>query len=254
MNTGDPVADARNRISRGGTGLVQPAKSTATEVIATANGGGDFDVSMNFGFEELKANFSKTKAFRLVNNGSSPATFSVSVRPTRRVRRIRSASQRRRRSTVPGRQQHQHLDDPERPGCDRGQLRRVPRGRRHHHADAGRSDNNGVTLRVPYYLVPRALANVKTTVGGKLQGKRRPRRRRSRTRDGAIRATYDFYAWGLEEARSRRARRRTTSARSACSRSRSLATEQLDRVRGQRPQPLVERGDERVRHPARRQR
>src|SRR4029079_12379090 len=78
VNTGDPSQMLANRISRGGTGLVQPAKSTATQVVAKANGD-RFSISMNFGFEELKSDFSKTKAFRLVNNGSSRAPFNVSV-------------------------------------------------------------------------------------------------------------------------------------------------------------------------------
>ena len=81
MNTGDPSQVTGNtgfRISRGGTGLVQPAKSTATQVIAKANGD-QFAISVNYGFEELNQDFSKTRPIRLVNHGSSPATFNIAV-------------------------------------------------------------------------------------------------------------------------------------------------------------------------------
>ena len=76
-----PVAgdgDHGFRISRGGTGLVQPAKSTATQVVALASND-RFAISVNYGFEELKSNFSKTRTIRLNNNGTSAATFNISV-------------------------------------------------------------------------------------------------------------------------------------------------------------------------------
>ena len=38
-----------------------------------------FAISVNYGFEELKANFSKTRTIRLNNNGTSAATFNISV-------------------------------------------------------------------------------------------------------------------------------------------------------------------------------
>ncbi len=36
-------------------------------------------ISVNYGFEELKSNFSKTRVITVVNNGSSSATFSVAA-------------------------------------------------------------------------------------------------------------------------------------------------------------------------------
>ena len=38
-----------------------------------------FAISVNYGFEELKSNFSKTRTIRLNNNGTSAATFNISV-------------------------------------------------------------------------------------------------------------------------------------------------------------------------------
>ena len=76
VNTGDPAQVVGYRTSRGGTGLVQPQKSTTTQVVARASGD-EFAVSVNFGYEELLADYSKTREITLKNNGSTAATFGV---------------------------------------------------------------------------------------------------------------------------------------------------------------------------------
>ena len=76
VNTGDPAQVAGYRTSRGGTGLVQPQKSTTTQVVARASGD-EFAVSVNFGYEELLADYSKTREITLKNNGATAATFGV---------------------------------------------------------------------------------------------------------------------------------------------------------------------------------
>ena len=76
VNTGDPAQVVGYRTSRGGTGLVQPQKSTTTQVVARASGD-EFAVSVNFGYEELLADYSKTREITLKNNGSAAATFGV---------------------------------------------------------------------------------------------------------------------------------------------------------------------------------
>ncbi|NUT57184.1 MAG: peptidase S8 and S53 subtilisin kexin sedolisin, partial [Thermoleophilia bacterium] len=57
--------------------------------------------------------------------------------------------------------------------------------------------NNGVTLRVPYYLVPRAFSQVKTSLGKLVNNAATATITNNR---GALEATYDWYAWGLEDA------------------------------------------------------
>ena len=198
MNTGDPAQTFGYRMSRGGTGLVQPAKSTTTDVIArSASGfGGDFDVSVNFGFEEPKANFSKTKVINVVNNGSSPATFGVAV--TNQAGSPHSVGLSRSSLTVPAGSSASFsmtLNVPVATAGNSDAFREVA-GMITLTPAAG--SNNGVTLRVPYYLVPRAQANVKTTVA-KLQGNATSTTATITNKGGAIPATYDFYAWGLED-------------------------------------------------------
>jgi minor extracellular serine protease Vpr len=61
---------------------------------------------------------------------------------------------------------------------------------------AAPSDNGGATIRVPYYLVPRALSGVATTLGN--ISRRHPAATATVTnRRGAIAGDADFYAWGL---------------------------------------------------------
>ena len=58
------------------------------------------------------------------------------------------------------------------------------------------SDNNGVTLRVPYYLVPRALSSVSTKLSNfNAAGSATA----TVTNKGPITGDADFYAWGLED-------------------------------------------------------
>ena len=113
--------------------------------------------------------------------------------------------------------------------------------------------NNGVTLRVPYYLVPRAQANVRTTVA-KLQGNSTSTTATITNKGGAIPATYDFYAWGLEDGKEPGSKASNDIRAVGVQSFPISASQAADRLRGQRPQPLVERSHERVRHPARRQR
>ena len=95
MNTGDPAQVVGYRTSRGGTGLVQPQKSTTTQVVARASGD-EFAVSVNFGYAELLADYSQTREITLKNNGTSAASFSGRAGRMRpRSRRTRSGSARR---------------------------------------------------------------------------------------------------------------------------------------------------------------
>src|SRR5213078_5062287 len=66
---------------------------------------------------------------------------------------------------------------------------------------AGASDNAGVALSVPYYLVPRALSNVSTSIGA-LSGTNPSTIATVTNRRGGISGDADFYAWGIFDTRS----------------------------------------------------
>jgi hypothetical protein len=201
MNTGDPSQTFQYRMSRGGTGLVQPAKSTATQVVAkgvngllTSADGPEFAISINYGFEELKNDFSKTRTITVVNNGSTAASFSVA--PTNQAGSPHSVALSTSSLTVPAGASVDFtitLNVPSGTVGNSDEFREVagmitltPTG----------GSNNGITLRVPYYLVPRAQSQVKTSLGKLTNNATTAKITNS---NGAIEATYDFYAWGLDD-------------------------------------------------------
>jgi subtilisin family serine protease len=197
VNTGRPSGVLGYRTSRAGTGLAQPAGSTATQVVAVAKGG-KFAASLNFGFEELAANFSKTKEIVLRNRGPSAATFNVAQ--ARASGRPHSVSFSKTSVTVPAHGEAQVSVTLAVPAATAGtsngaglSFREVaglveltPSG----------ADNAGVALRVPYYLVPRAQSGVATTIGT-LSGTNPSTTATVTNKNGVIPGDADFYAWGI---------------------------------------------------------
>ena len=78
--------------------------------------------------------------------------------------------------------------------------------------------NNGVTLRVPYYLVPRALSGVKATMAKSVTTASPTTNANLSNPTGPIAGDADFYAWGLNDSK-RPATTRQMFGRSASSRS-----------------------------------
>lgn len=206
VNTGSPADVLPNRISRGGTGLVQVIGATKTQVIARPMGE-KFQNALNFGFAEINGNFSKTKQIVLQNKGSSAAKFTAAqANAAGRTHTVSIAS----------------------PGGRTGGVITVPGGGtvtigvtlNVAVASAGTSnfsglnfrevagnivftpvsgtDNSGVSLRVPYYFVPRALSNLATTYPRLPMGPNPSFTARITNAGGAIPGDADFYAWGLE--------------------------------------------------------
>ena len=64
---------------------------------------------------------------------------------------------------------------------------------------AARSSTTASTLRVPYYLVPRALSDIKTKLGSKLKPSNPTTTANVTNEDGVIAGDADFYAWGLSD-------------------------------------------------------
>ena len=206
MNTGDPSQVFLHRISRGGTGLVQPAKSTATQVVAMAKND-EFAVSVNFGYAELAGDFSQARLITLRNLGSSPATFNVAqANPGGSVHSVALGAT---SVTVPADGTADLQITLNVPVANVGSSSVGPGLRFHEVAGLitftpNGGGNNGVTLRVPYYLVPRSLSNVKVDL--------EEISLRETTREGMVPTSAtvtnplgarsgdaDFFAWGLED-------------------------------------------------------
>jgi subtilisin family serine protease len=195
VNTADPAQVtglAGYRVSRGGSGLVQAAKATGTQAVALAEGD-KFAVNVNYGFEELKKDFSKTRAIRVVNNGSAPVTFDLSVEnPQGSPHTVSFNTTSVTVNAGASRSFNLRLDVPVGTVGNSDAFREVAGIVKLTPAAGG---NNGIALRVPYYLVPRALSDIQAgrtsvTAAGVTA---------SLSNKGAITGTYDGYAWGLED-------------------------------------------------------
>jgi minor extracellular serine protease Vpr len=194
VNTGSPAGVADYRTSRGGTGLVQPVGSTATQVVARAEGG-QFATALNFGFAEPKRDFARTKDIVLRNNGSKDAIFKVaqanaagsphSVSLSRSMVRVRAHDDAEVSVT---------LSVPAATAGDSSDFREV--AGLIEFTPASASDNAGVTLRVPYYFVPRPQSDVDTRIG-RLTGTNPSTTATVTNKHGVIAGTADFYSWGL---------------------------------------------------------
>jgi subtilisin family serine protease len=183
---------ASYRVSRAGTGLVQPAASTTVQVLARANGE-KFNGNLSFGVEELKGTFSRTKEVVLKNKGSSAATYSVAaVRPTAVPHSVGFSAT---SVTVPANGSAAvavTLTVPANTAGSSAGFREVaglveftPQG-------------GGAVLRVPYYLVTRPQADVSTRIG-RLAGNNPSTTATVTNKNGVVAGSADFYAWGLSD-------------------------------------------------------
>ena len=205
VNTGDPTQVVGYRISRGGTGLVQPQKSTTTQVVARASGD-EFAVSVNFGYEELLGDYSKTREITLKNNGATPATFGV-AQANATTSTAHSVVLSTPTVTVPAGGTATvnvtlNVAVSAVGPSSTGLAFREVAGLITFTPAAG--SNNGVTLRVPYYLVPRSLSKVDVALGSTaIQGNDASTIATTATvtnPGGARSGDADFYAWGLADA------------------------------------------------------
>jgi minor extracellular serine protease Vpr len=211
VNTGNPSAiggSSSYRTSRGGTGLVQPVPAVNTNVIAlgvgnslSANTGMS---TLNFGFSELNADFSQTKLIKLRNKGGTPATFNISQ--TNATQLGVSAH-----SIVLGSSSVTISAGAEvtvgvtlnvpvaTVGNSSGGLAFREVAGLITFTPATASDNNNVTLRVPYYLVPRALSGVNATMAKTVTTTSPSTNANLSNPSGPITGNADFYAWGLND-------------------------------------------------------
>lgn len=204
VNTGLPSAiggTAFYRTSRGGTGLVQPLAAVNTNVVAT---GDRTTGSLSYGFEELRADFSKSRTIELRNLGSAPATFNVTQ--TDAAGSPHSVVLDSGSVTVPARSERNFKVTLNVPVATAGDSNGPALSFREvagliTFTPASAADNNGVTLRVPYYLVPRALSSVRVDMNRRVTTAAPSTNAKVLNPRGPITGDADFYAWGIQDAR-----------------------------------------------------
>lgn len=204
VNTADPAQVTGYRTSRAGTGFIQPAKSTAESVTAVvAADDAPFNVSLNFGLQEINRDVNQHKTINLRNSGSTGASFTVAQ--ARAAGSPHTVVLDRTSVTVPAHGSAQVGVTLNVPVATAGASNGA--GLSFHEVaglieftPASAQDNAGATIRVPYYLVPRPLSGVSTSIGN--LSSRNPSTVATVTnRNGAISGDADFYAWGLSDTR-----------------------------------------------------
>jgi subtilisin family serine protease len=192
VNTGNPAGVLDNRISRGGTGLVQPFAATQTSAVAIGDRGTG---SLSFGFEELRSDYRAEKEIEVRNHGSAPITFTVA---TANAAGSPHSVELERTSVTVGPGDEEELDVkllvPVATAGDASAFQEVAG---YVTLTPAAGQNNGVVLRVPYYLVPRALSSVRASSQSLRRGATSATVNLSNR--GPIAGSADFYTWGLSD-------------------------------------------------------
>ena len=200
-NTADPSGVANYATRGAGTGLVQALPAVQTQVVAL--GSHDMGV-VNFGYNELTRDFNDTEDLKLTNFGDSWATFNVA--DTLDQGSPHSVSTYGSTVSVPphgDREIHVRLSvpvatagGPSFPGATgfsdvAGVLQLTPVS----------GSNNGVTLRVPYYMVPAAISNIQTRVDDGKINKTHTATAITTNYRGAGPGSTQWFAWGIKDKR-----------------------------------------------------
>ena len=192
INSGEPDAIAGYQTRRNGGGMVNAASATGTSAYAF---GEQLRTSVSFGLAEFAQNLQKTKPIKVKNTASTAVTFNIAVTKQGSPHTATlGASQ----ITVPAKGQSTVNLTLTVPGATAG------------NSDAFRdvagfvtftptsaTANNGVSLTVPYYLVPRVSANITGTLP-RFKGFPQASTATVKNVNSVIAAQTDFYAWGLE--------------------------------------------------------
>jgi minor extracellular serine protease Vpr len=207
-NTADPSMVNGFAMRGAGSGFIQALPAVQTQVVAL----GDRDNGdLSFGFNELSRNFGQVGYVELKNFGNSPATFSISdALPAGSPHSTSFPSQvtvwGRSEANVPVRlsvpaataggaaQPCAGVTCAATPFSDvSGEITFTPSG----------GSNNGVTLRVPYYMVPQAVSDV--DLRSINDNQLRKTGHTFATVTNSFRAptggTADWYAWGIKDKR-----------------------------------------------------
>jgi hypothetical protein len=195
VNTADPTKVNGYVTSIEGAGLVQVPGAAATQVVALGDKG---TATLNYGFAELGGNYVQSKTITLVNLGSKSATFNVSDilsdgaphTVTLSTHKVTVKAHNSTKVTV-------KLSVP---------ASSAPTGTGGFGDVAGlvqftptTGSNAGVSLRVPYYLVPQTVSNLSTSLNTGALVNTGTATATVTNHNGATTGAADWYAWGLKD-------------------------------------------------------
>ena len=189
VNTANPKLVAGYALGTAGTGLVAASAAARTQVVAGSETG---TTALNFGYAELRKDFTRALDMRVQNLGPTAVTFIVTtsdkagsphtilvakklVVPARSTRTLR----------VTVSVKAMTAGDSSAFNEVGGLVVLTPAA----------DENNGVTLRVPYYLVPRTLSAISTSLDLPVPGTAGTA---TVTNAGPGPGVADFFVWGLQ--------------------------------------------------------
>ncbi|MFT4008761.1 MAG: S8 family serine peptidase [Nocardioidaceae bacterium] len=193
-NTADPAKVTNYQTRIAGVGLIQAPGATKTSVVATA---ADSSPAVSFGFAELTGDYRQSRVITLRNFGKRSVTFKAStVRPSgskhsvrlnRTTVRVPAHGTARVRLTLTVRAVK--AGDSSAFNDVAGLVRFAPRWKA----------NSGVTLRVPYYLVPQAVSKIKVALDTDQLAYDASGTATVTNRGGVVAGSTDWYEWGLTD-------------------------------------------------------
>jgi len=193
VNSGNPGAIAGYVTHTAGSGFVNAAAASHTQVIAFAD---NKLTSMSFGLAEFRKDYRNSMTVTLRNDGHGDATFNVAallpqgslhtVALDRAKVKVKAHDDAEVRVTITVPAATAGNSDEFRDVA--GLITFTP---------ASGSDNGGIGMRVPYYLVPRVSANVEARLDKRVKASNPNGTVKLSNKDSAIAATADFYTWGL---------------------------------------------------------
>jgi subtilisin family serine protease len=177
-----------------GAGLVQPARATGTQAIVMGHDGARD--SLSFGFAELYKDFKATQELKVRNLGNSSITFKITTTPVAGAPHTISIDQ---TTLVAGGKEDVDLKVtllvPASTAGNAAKYREVAGYLTL--TPASPAMNNGVSLHLPYYLVPRVRSRVVATINESFGPSKPSSSVKLINAAGAIPGNADFYAWGL---------------------------------------------------------
>ncbi len=195
--TADPskLPDYAARIE--GSGLVQPIGATTTQTVVSI-AEDPTATAISFGFAEFTGNYQATRLLRITNKGHRRAKFNITAAPAAagdpHTVTLSDSS-----VTIGGGETESIKVTLSVPGATAGDssgfnevagLVTL--------APASASDNNGVALNLPYYLVERARSKLSAEFASNLSPRRPATTVKLKNDNAAAKTAYaDFYAWGL---------------------------------------------------------
>ncbi|HET6438598.1 MAG TPA: S8 family serine peptidase [Anaeromyxobacter sp.] len=199
VNTADPAKLATTNPRLVGAGLVQPALSTKTQVVAYALKGmfGQRRAALDFGYVQFQSDYRAALGLVVKNLGRTATSFDLGTTAAPdAIPHTALLSQRSVR--VPAGQERVvwvFLNIPAATAGDSTDLRDASGFVTL--APSSATDNGGVSLRVPYYAVAGARARVSSSFTGPLDLRHRSAMLRVKNPSPLVPGTADFYEWGL---------------------------------------------------------